>query len=323
MRNLLSRFSWYGIPIIVFGDETWSKEVATSLKYVRRLGWVPTQILPLDDIEQMKLSDSRDEMAILAPDTHTSIEKYARLLYQRFRRVLLIRKTDNFGSLWVEPRDLDGYLGLEFHYHLLARRNKWLKRIIDFLGSAFLILIFSPILILLSLLIAISSPGPVFYRQERLGKDFHPFHVLKFRSMVLGAEEKLQELLEKNLIAKTEYDKFHKLENDPRVTKIGTFLRKYSLDELPQLWNVLKGEMSLSGPRAYMSSELDNMGSYASTILRVTPGITGWWQVSGRNNTSFQKRLEMDEYYISNWSLWMDTYIILKTVLVVISGTGT
>jgi Undecaprenyl-phosphate galactose phosphotransferase WbaP len=236
--------------------------------------------------------------------------------------LILIQQSDNFGSLWVEARDLDSILGLEFQYHLLSRRNRWLKKSFDLIGALSIFIILSPLLVLLSILIGIDSPGPILYRQERLSKNYRLFNVVKFRTMVLDAEGKLQQLLQNNPIAKEEYVKFHKLENDPRVTRIGRILRKFSLDELPQLWNVIKGEMSLSGPRAYMSTELDNMGSYSDTILRVNPGMTGWWQVLGRHQTSFQKRLQMDEYYISNWSLWMDTYIFLKTILVVFFGKG-
>lgn len=320
-RNLLARTKFYGTPVIVFGEGEWAKGVTQSLHRVSRLGWRPYAIHSLENIELKKEYNSTF-IAIIASTPEVPLAELVRTLNQYFRKVVLIQKADNFGSLWVETRDLDSYLGLEFHYHLLARRNRWLKRTIDFIGAIFLLIILSPLLILLSALIVVSSPGPVFYRQERLGKDFHRFGVLKFRSMVLGAEEKLQKILEKDPIARAQYDEFHKLENDPRVTQAGVLLRKFSLDELPQLWNVLKGEMSLSGPRAYMPSELDSMGTYAATILRVPPGMTGWWQVLGRHNTSFQKRLEMDEYYISNWSLWMDAYIILKTFLVVLSGNG-
>jgi Undecaprenyl-phosphate galactose phosphotransferase WbaP len=322
VRNILSRQAWYGVPVTVFGDEGWREEVVETLKRVRRLGWKPQAVLAYSEIPRFGQMQDRARLAIVAPVADTTLENYIRLLNQHFRKVLIVRQTDNFGSLWVEPRDLDGYLGLEFHYHLLVRRNRWIKRWVDVVGSGFLLLLLSPLLALLTLLVWLDSPGPVFFRQERLGKNFQRFHVLKFRSMLLGAEEKLQQLLEKDPIAKAQYDEFHKLENDPRVTRVGNFLRKYSLDELPQLWNVLKDEMSLSGPRAYMPSELESMGTYAATILRVNPGMTGWWQVLGRHNTSFQKRLEMDEYYISNWSLWMDAYIFLKTVWVVIKGDG-
>lgn len=141
--------------------------------------------------------------------------------------------------------------------------------------------------------------------------------------MVTDAEEDLATFLENNPTAREEYQKYHKLSVDPRITTVGRFLRKYSLDELPQLWNVLKGEMSLVGPRAYMVSEREEIGDFADIILRVHPGMTGWWQVMGRQTTSFSRRLRMDEYYISNWSPWMDLYIIYKTIWVVIQGTGT
>ena len=320
-RNILSRSSLYGIPVIIFGEGEWAQDVVKSLRRVRRLGWRPHSLHPLERINVQKDYDSTF-VAILASTVDTPLGEMVRTLNQYFRKVILIQREDNFGSLWVETRDLDSYLGLEFQYHLLSKRNLWLKRMIDLVGAMLLLILLGPLLILLSILVAIDSPGPVFFQQERLGKDFRRFDLLKFRTMVLGAEEKLRLLLETDHVAKAEYDEFHKLENDPRVTKFGLFLRRFSLDELPQFWNVLKGEMSLSGPRAYMPSEREMMGSYAATILRVTPGVTGWWQVLGRHSTTFEKRLHMDEYYISNWSLWMDAYIFLRTVLVVLSGKG-
>lgn len=322
VRNIISRQAWYGVPITVFGDEGWREEVAETLQRVRRLGWRPQATLPYREIPRFDNNQPRAHIAVVAPLTQTRIEGHIRLLNQNFRKVLIVRQADNFGSLWVEPRDLDGYLGLEFHYHLLSRRNRWVKRGIDLLGAFFLLLLSSPFFLLLMLLIKLDSPGPVFFRQERLGKGLQRFKVLKFRTMVLNAETRLAGMLQQNPHAKAEYETYHKLENDPRVTRVGRFLRKFSLDELPQLWNVLKGEMSLSGPRAYMPVELDKMGDYAPIILRVAPGMTGWWQVLGRHTTTFQKRLEMDEYYISNWSLWMDGYIFLKTIFVVLSGSG-
>ena len=320
LRNILSRSIWYGIPVKIFGDENWSQEIFRSLTYVKRLGWVPQAMYTLDNIE--KSNANKETMAILAPSAHTEVEKYARILNQRFRRVVLIRETDNFGSLWVQPRDLNGRLGLEFHFHLLARRNHWIKRGIDLVVSGLLLILLFPILLLIGLLIFIDNPGPIFFRQERLGKNFKPFKVIKFRTMVVDAEQKLHELLENDPIAREQYKKFHKLDDDPRITKLGKFIRRYSLDELPQLWNVFRGEMSLSGPRAYMPAELPDMGDYAGTILRVLPGMTGWWQVLGRHTTTFENRLKMDEYYISNWSLWMDAYIFMKTIFVVLKGDG-
>ncbi len=162
----------------------------------------------------------------------------------------------------------------------------------------------------------------MFFYQERLGEGFKRFNIIKFRTMTLDAKQRLSELLQKDSGARAEYQKYHKLTNDPRLTRLGKWLRRFSLDELPQLLNVLKGDMSVMGPRAYLPSELNEMGNYAPTILRIKPGLTGWWQVMGRHNTTFEQRLRLDEYYISNWSLWMDFYILLKTVWVVQSGKG-
>lgn len=321
LRNLLSRTRWYGVPVIIFGEGEWPKQIEKSLRRVRRLGWKVQVIFPIKEIERIS-KRQLPQIAILAPSTNAPTEDYARILSLHFRKVVLVRQRDNFGSLWIEPRDLDGQLGLEFHYHLLERHSEWLKRLIDFMGSLILVLFCSPLFVLLALIILMDSPGPVFFRQKRLAKNFKQFNVLKFRTMVQNAEQELNNLLQTNQDAKKEYDQYHKLGTDPRITRIGKWLRRFSLDEIPQLWNVLKGEMSLVGPRAYMPSELDAMGVYAQVILRVQPGITGWWQVTGRNQNTFQQRLQMDEHYISNWSLSMDVYILLKTFWVVLSGTG-
>ena len=254
------------------------------------------------------------------PDQENLI--WLRKLSEKFRKVTLLVPYYNLGSLWITPRDLEGRLGLEITYHLLSRPANIIKRSLDIIGSLLLILVLSPLLIAISVLIYIESSGPILFQQERLGKNGASFIAIKFRTMVNDAEEKLKLILENDLEARQEYQTYHKLSNDPRITKIGNLLRKYSLDELSQLWNVLRGEMSLIGPRAYMPSEADEIGDYIDIILRIRPGMTGWWQVMGRQNTTFSHRLRMDEYYISNWSLWMDLYIFYNTFWVVISGTG-
>lgn len=321
LRNIISRFSWYGVPVVIFGNGDWAQQVADSLRRVRRLGWYPTLILPVTAIEYGE-RHAQVEIAVFAPSPDLSLDKYARILNQNFRKVILVRQAENLGSLWVEPCDLDGQLGLEFHYHLLEGYSRLIKRLIDFWASLVLLILLFPLFLILSILIVVDSPGPVFFYQERLAENFKRFKVIKFRTMMVDADERLRELLQKDTVAQAEYEEYHKLTNDPRITRMGKWLRRFSLDELPQLLNTLKGEMSLAGPRAYMPSELDEMGEYASTILRVKPGLTGWWQVMGRHETTFQQRLRMDEYYISNWSLWMDAYISLKTIWVVVGGKG-
>ena len=147
-----------------------------------------------------------------------------------------------------------------------------------------------------------------------MGRYGKPFSCLKFRTMVPDSEALLQLMLEEDAGMREEYLKYHKLRNDPRVTRVGRFLRKTSLDELPQLWNVLRGEMSLVGPRPYLPRESIDIGTAQSAILLVAPGITGSWQVSGRNHTSFSERIRMDAYYVRDWSVWLDLVLLARTV---------
>ena len=322
LRNLLSRTAWYGVPVIIFGEGEWAREIERSLLQVRRLGWRVKATSPVVEIDHLAKKQPA-QIAILALNASAEVENYARNLSLYFNKVVLIRRRDNFGSMWVEPRDLDGRLGLEFHYHLLEHYNMVAKHGIDFVGALLLLILLSPFLGLLAVLITLDSPGPVFFRQERIGQNFKTFNVLKFRTMVINADQELQRLVKESKETRSEYEQYHKLKNDPRVTRIGRWLRCYSLDEFPQLWNVLSSEMSLVGPRAYLPSELKEMETYTKMILRVKPGMTGWWQVMGRNDNTFQQRLQMDEHYISNWSMWMDIYILLKTIQVVLSGSGT
>jgi lipopolysaccharide/colanic/teichoic acid biosynthesis glycosyltransferase len=158
------------------------------------------------------------------------------------------------------------------------------------------------------------SGRPVFYSDKRMGRDGKLFSCVKFRTMVPDAEDLLQRMLAEDPEMREEYLKYHKLREDPRVTLVGRFLRKTSLDELPQLWNVLRGEMSLVGPRPYLPRESVDIGATQSEILRVTPGITGPWQVAGRNHTSFGERVGMDAWYVRDWSVWLDLVLLARTV---------
>jgi lipopolysaccharide/colanic/teichoic acid biosynthesis glycosyltransferase len=164
------------------------------------------------------------------------------------------------------------------------------------------------------LLVRLESRGPIFYKDWRMGRDGELFSCVKFRTMVPDAEDRLQMLLAENEEAREEYLMYHKLRDDPRVTRVGRFLRKTSLDELPQLWNVLRGEMSLVGPRPYLPRESNDIGVTQGEILRVTPGITGPWQVTGRGHASFTERVEMDVSYVSDWSVWLDLVLLFRTV---------
>ncbi len=239
-----------------------------------------------------------------------------------FPTVDVVLANSDLGSLWVRTIDLEGRLTLQTSYHLLNKRALSLKRSFDLLLGTLLAIIFTPIFLVIAILIKIDSPGPVLYIQERIGKRGKLIKYIKFRTMQNNAEQLLEQLLISQPQARVEYERFHKLAKDPRITRVGKYLRKFSLDELPQLYHVVTGDLSLVGPRAYMLSEFEAMGNYKDLILQVQPGMTGWWQVMGRQTTTFQQRLELDEYYLSNWSLWLDIYIMLKTIWVVIRGVG-
>ena len=198
----------------------------------------------------------------------------------------------------------------------------FLKRTVDITASATALLLLSPVFLVTSLAIKNDSKGPAMFTQKRIGKDGKLFEIYKFRTMVPDADKKLFELLENDEEAAKEYKLNKKLKNDPRITKLGAFLRKTSIDELPQLINVLKGDMSLVGPRPYLPREIDDMGNYYDTIIESKPGITGLWQVSGRSNTTFEDRLEFDMEYNENKSFMYDMGLLFKTVGSVVKGEG-
>ena len=189
--------------------------------------------------------------------------------------------------------------------------------------STFLLITLLPLLATIAALIKISSPGPIFYTHERIGRYGKKFKVIKFRSMVVNADKILEEYLAHNEKAREEWLATRKLKNDPRITRIGKFLRKYSLDELPQLWNVLKGEMSLVGPRPVARDELVQFyKKHTVYYIIVRPGMTGLWQISGRSDTSYDERIQLDVHYVKNWTIFLDFKILLKTAQIVLLGKG-
>jgi exopolysaccharide biosynthesis polyprenyl glycosylphosphotransferase len=192
------------------------------------------------------------------------------------------------------------------------------KRVFDVVGSALALALFAPVVVAATVAIKLGSPGTVFFRQLRVGLNGRPFQMLKFRSMYQDAEERLEALRARNEMSGPVF----KMKNDPRVTPIGRFLRRTSLDELPQFWNVLKGEMSLVGPRPPIPAEVRQYKRWQRRRLSVRPGITCLWQISGRNNVDFDRWMELDLEYIDRWSLWTDLTICLKTIPAVLSARG-
>lgn len=198
------------------------------------------------------------------------------------------------------------------------------KRAIDIIGAIIGIILLIPTIILVYIARKIlkEDQGPLFYKQLRYGKNGKIFKLYKFRSMCINADKKLKEYLDNNEDAKNEFEKTHKLQKDPRITKLGNFLRKTSLDELPQMINILKGEMSFVGPRPVISEEVEEYWVNKDKFLSVTPGLTGYWQVNGRSNTTYEERMLMELYYVENCSLWLDTKIFFKTFITVFKKEG-
>ncbi|HBE81138.1 MAG TPA: undecaprenyl-phosphate galactose phosphotransferase WbaP [Firmicutes bacterium] len=207
--------------------------------------------------------------------------------------------------------------------NLLFYRNRLFKRIFDLCCGALFFVIASPVMLLIAVLIKFNSPGPIFHMGERLGKAGRNFKCYKFRTMYLNEQDILQKFMQNHPEAAEEWRQFAKLRAfDPRVTGVGKWLRKFSLDELPQIVNVLKGDMSLVGPRPYLPSEQERMRYYKKTILETVPGITGLWQVRGRNEIAFEGRLSLESWYVRNWSIWLDITLLIRTVGVVLRRRG-
>ena len=212
---------------------------------------------------------------------------------------------------------------LSLRNNLARRRNRVFKRFFDIVVGGFLCVPIFPILLVIAICIKLDSKGPAFFNAQRIGKHGKIFTCYKFRSMHTNAGEILKEYLVVHPAAQEEWNTFAKLRDyDPRVTKVGRWIRKYSLDELPQILNVIKGDMSLVGPRPYLPREKEDIGEYLSTITLTVPGITGFWQTSGRNDVSFVGRVAMDTWYVRNWSIWLDLMYLFKTAKIVLTGKG-
>ncbi|MCX7655154.1 MAG: undecaprenyl-phosphate galactose phosphotransferase WbaP [Treponemataceae bacterium] len=340
MRAFISRTPLWGIPAVMYGCGKSGKLVADRLLDNPSVGYIP--VLFLDDdprtgneyrgvpiihdtsLGPYLVKTYNIKMAIVAmpgADRH----RLADILNESvsaFKYNVLIPDFFGMTNMWMSVRDFDGILGLATSQQLLMPWNRIKKRILDL----FLVLVggilLLPLFLIIALLIKISSPGPVLYKHTRIGRNGKPFKAYKFRTMVVDADKRLADLLEQDPAAKKEWEATFKLKNDPRVTPIGRFLRKTSFDEFPQLINILKNEMSLVGPRPIVDAEIERYGKSFCRVFSVKPGLTGLWQVSGRSDTDYTERVAFDTYYIQSWSIWLDIWILYKTVSVVLRGKG-
>jgi Undecaprenyl-phosphate galactose phosphotransferase WbaP len=338
VRSLLATKDWWGYPVIILGAGHIGEKIVKILRRKPELGLKPIAILD-DDPKALEAFPIRLPLMSSVASAAALSERY-RIRYaivampgipreklsnllerygQIFPDLLVVPDLFDFSSLWVVAKDLDGFLGFEVRQRLLSPSSLLAKRILDVLIALIAGIIFLIPIAVVALLTWLDSPGPILFAQERPGIGGKTFKILKFRTMYLDAEERFNNLSSE---LKQEFKTYGKIKNDPRITRVGRWVRKFSLDELPQLWNVFKGEMSLVGPRPYLKSQVAQMKGAEDLILRVPPGVTGIWQTSGRSTVTFEERLAMDNYYVRNWSVSLDIYLLAQTFKVILSKEG-
>lgn len=341
VKRQMMKLGFWGKPVLILSSGEYGERVVELLNKEWALGFRPVAVfhgrpnsakerfvcLPdassLDDASSLSQKHGIDTVILAMP--YTRREKLAHIVSWaslNFRHVTVIPNLDGITNSAVVARDFGGTFGVEIRHNLLDPSVRKLKRVLDLIVTLTGGLLILPLIALICLLVRLESRGEVFYRAKRMGHDGRLFSCIKFRTMVSGAEAVLQQILEEDPSAREEYERYHKLCHDPRITRVGRLLRKASLDELPQLWNVIRGDMSLVGPRPYLPRESEDIGASQSEILRVYPGITGPWQVEGRNHTSFNERVNIDAYYVRNWSIWLDLVILARTIKAMLPDRG-
>lgn len=346
-RWALARARIWHIPTVIVGAGENARQTAMALAEEKGLGFDVE--LALDPLKDAPRTESIEAAGKVIPVVPLDDDQMARLTSGGGPHVMLALEEEDvsvardlLARLAVRPNAIDvvppvrgiPLYGLEVNHlfgrellllrvrNNLARRGpRLLKRILDLVGSTALLVVLAPLFVVIALLVR-REGGSAFFAHNRVGLHGETFKCLKFRTMVPNAEKVLADLLERDPAARAEWEKDFKLKNDPRVTPIGRFLRRTSLDELPQLINVLRGEMSLVGPRPVPYEELQRYGRDASYYLQVRPGITGLWQISGRNDVKYENRVFLDSWYVKNWSLWYDVVILLRTTVAVLSRQG-
>ena len=337
VRERICHRPWWGIPVAVFNTGDESIEIIRELENHPEIGLRPVVVLsssyPVGPRHTLPVVDIRLAAAVRAcgveramialPDAGSGklleeLEKFESI----FPRLMMMHSSTDLYSLTVDARQLGGCLAVEFRRDLLLPIPRFTKRAIDLLAVALTVPAVVLTILVVGLLVRLESPGPIFYGHRRIGRGHSKFCIWKIRTMQVNGDRLLQDALAKDEALREEWLRERKLRCDPRVTRVGKFLRKTSLDELPQFWNVLRGEMSLVGPRPIVEEEIPAYGPNFSLYCRVTPGLTGLWQVSGRNEVSRRDRVRLDSYYVRNWSPWLDLNILARTAKVVITGQG-
>jgi Undecaprenyl-phosphate galactose phosphotransferase WbaP len=342
LRILFVRFGWWGEPVVVISRKEKMGRLVRYFLERGRLGLIPvlgvTEQNNDPSSSPIKMMTTADFLALphdyfARRGIHTALvgnlilsdlahSNENRNLLNKFQRMIFVSDMGWLEGASVSYHDFEGMLGMETQQNLLSPLDAVVKRATDILISILLALLCLPVGLLVAVWIRLDSPGPIFYSQERVGKDGRKILIYKFRTMKVNADKLLAEYLASDLAARTEWEQNQKLFNDPRITRAGRWIRRFSLDEIPQFFNILKGDMSLVGPRPIMLEQEKMYGDQIEVYSSVRPGLTGFWQVSGRNQTSFSQRVTFDVYYVRNWSVWLDMYIFLRTIWVVLSRDG-
>lgn len=342
VRRVASRAGLWGEPVAIIGYGERGRWIADYLLQHLTLGLRPvvalngaengkhkTASIPLIQVgtplrlEQVSRFARVNTAVLVVPEVPEELlDDLVEPRKRVFERLITISEKGQLGSLWVRPLDLGGLLALEVKQNLLSIWQRTLKRTLDLVLISLGAVVILPVCLMIALLIWLESRGSVFYGHNRVGRDGQKIKVWKFRTMVSDADRVLRQHLNRNPELKEEWEISFKLKDDPRVTKVGKLLRKTSFDELPQLWNVIRGEMSLVGPRPIVEKETIRYENGYRMYTSVRPGITGLWQISGRNDVSYGSRVMLDEYYVRNWSLWLDIYVLASTPWVVLQRRG-
>jgi Undecaprenyl-phosphate galactose phosphotransferase WbaP len=336
----LIRLDLWGASTALIGYSDGSRKLARLLAHQPALGLTPIGFIetPRDDASQtamlpLPLIGATADLRGIHPRIEFAIGGSAAELgaltsdprvWMGSCRLLLVEDVHDFQSLWLRTRMLGGAIGIEIRRDLCLRHNQLLKRLIDIAFAIPIAMLVWPVIAVLALAVKVVDPGRAFYVQERVGRNGSALQTIKLRTMYADAERRLEEHLSGDPQARAEWQRFFKVSRDPRVLPfIGNFMRRTSLDELPQLWNVIRGDMSLVGPRPFPSYHMSSFDDEFRAIrVSVQPGITGMWQVSSRSDGDLQVQRAQDLFYIRNWSIWLDIYILLQTVPAVLSARG-
>lgn len=340
MRRLCAQTDWWGFPALICGHDATAFGVHQWLNDNRRLGLRPLGVIT--DPEALELDrntedflGSWDDARGVANEKHAywavyvdslddsahvtdSVEKYL----GNVPHVFVVSKLTGIPDHWNRHEMDESLAGFQIDQHLQLPIPQMVKRGMDLAVVLIGAIVLAPLFLGLAIAIKITSPGPLFYGSERVGRGNTRFKAWKLRTMVANADQVIHDYLDRHPELHEEWHRDHKLKNDPRVTAIGKWMRKWSIDELPQIWNVFCGEMSAVGPRPILPSEIPNRGEHFETYCNVLPGMTGLWQVCGRSDTTYEERVLLDVYYVHHWSPWLDVYLLARTVKALLFSRG-